>query len=77
MDVIADLAAQLLRCRTAAAIKAFRRRLDKDTARAVINHPSVTATDRAAISLALAFPDQERWGRQDSEIVDFNSDDHH
>lgn len=71
MDPTAGLAEQLLRCRTAAAIKAFRRRLDKDTARAVINHPLITRLDRAAISLALAFQDQERWGRQDSEIVDF------
>jgi len=67
-DAIAPLAEQLLERRTAAAIKHFRRLMDKDTARAVINHPSVTAVDRGAISLALAFGGADRWGRRDSQI---------
>lgn len=61
---------QLLQRRTGAGIKDLRRLMDKETARAVINHPRLTPEKRAAISLALNFGGADRWGRGDSCVFE-------
>ena len=76
---IAALAQQLLRCKRGSDIIAFRQRLTKAEAQAVIRHPSISTIDRAAILLAVQFQGDKRirdrfhwspdWGFGDSAIL--------
>jgi hypothetical protein len=73
------LARRLLQLRNGREIIAFRRQLSKEQARAVINHPLISAVDRAAIVLAVQFQGDQRiknnyhwspdWGFGDSAIT--------
>jgi hypothetical protein len=54
-EAIAALAHQLLQLRTGRQIIAFRKRLTKEQAQAVIKHPLIGPVDRAAIILAIQF----------------------
>jgi hypothetical protein len=76
---IAQLAHQLLQLRNGREIIAFRKRLTKEQAQAVIRHPLIGPVDRAAIILAIQFQGEQRirnnyhwspdWGFGDSIIT--------
>lgn len=74
-EEIAALAAELKRLRQAKGIRAFRSRLSREDAQAVISHSSISAVERGAISLCLRFaddqprPPRDRWW-PDAEIID-------
>lgn len=64
----AALALQLRALRTPDAILAFRQRLDKDTAQAVIR--ALSPVDRGAVLLCLQFASSNRFDPYNSQIVD-------
>lgn len=71
---IEALAQELKKLSRGAEIVAFRRRLNQDTAAAVIRHPTISELDRAAITLAMRFADDGslrrwQWSSGDSEII--------
>jgi hypothetical protein len=76
---IESLARQLLGLKSGTEIIAFRQRLTKEQARAVIKHPLLSPVDRAAISLTVQFQGEQRirdryhwspdWGFGDSIIL--------
>lgn len=64
---VQSIANRLAALRTAEQIKALRRTLDKDTARAVIQ--ALSPVDRGAVLLCLAFDDDHRFAPWRSEII--------
>jgi len=66
MNQIDQWARELATLRTAEAIKAFRRRFDKETAQRIIRSKELSEADRAAISLTIQFSGASRYGTADS-----------
>lgn len=76
---IEALARKLLTLKSGREIIAFRQRLTKEQAKAVIKHPLLSPVDRSAISLAVQFQGDQRirdryhwspdWGFGDSTIL--------